>query len=74
MKVNIYISKRSPLGRRPGIALVRHPLQLPLNETWAYLRSGDTSEFALPEAVEEEIERRGIWSQCLDNVEVLPEF
>jgi hypothetical protein len=26
------------------------------------LRSGDTAEFHLPEAVEQEIERRGVWA------------
>ena len=61
MKVSIYVSKNGSSRRGRGFALVRHPLSLPLNETWAYLRSGDTSEFDLPEAVEEELERRGIW-------------
>jgi hypothetical protein len=61
MKVSIYVSKNGSSKRGRGFALVRHPLSLPQNETWSYLRSGDTSEFDLPEAIEEELERRGIW-------------
>ena len=62
MKVNIYVSRRGSSQRGYGFALVRHPLLLRQNETWKYVRCGDTAEFDLPEAVEEEIERRGIWS------------
>ena len=71
MKVSIYVSRDGRHQQRPGIALVRHPLQLPPNNTWAYLRTGDTSEFDLPEAIEEEIERRGIWAQRVESSEVV---
>ena len=62
MKVNIYVSRDGSVERRHGFALLRHPLSLPANDTWTYVRSGDTAEFGLPEAVEEEIARRGMWS------------
>jgi len=71
VKVNIYVSREGPFRRRSGIALVLDPLRIPENETWTYLRSGDTSEFGLPEAIEEEIERRGIWAQHVENTEIL---
>jgi hypothetical protein len=70
VKVSIYVSRDGPFRKRPGIALVRHPLRLPLNDDWTYVRSGDTDEFNLPEAIEEEIERRGIWAQRVDQTEV----
>ncbi len=35
---------------------------LPRGENWRYVRSADTMEFNLPEAVDEEIERRGFWA------------
>ena len=71
VKVNIYVSKVGPFRRQPGIALVLDPLRIPENETWTYLRSGDTREFDLPEAIEEEIERRGIWAQRIESTEIL---
>ena len=74
MKVSIYVSKNGSSKRGRGFALVRHPLSLSLNETWTYLRSGDTSEFDLPEAIVEEIERRGIWSQLLKNAKARQEL
>ena len=70
VKVNIYVSREGPFRRQPGIALVLDPLRIPENGTWTYLRSGDTSEFDLPEAIEEEIERRGIWAQRIENHEI----
>ena len=71
VKVSIYVSRDGPYRQRPGIALVRHPLQLPLNNTWTYLRVADTSEFSLPEAIEEEIEHRGIWAQRVESSEIV---
>jgi hypothetical protein len=35
---------------------------LPRGEKWTYVWSADTKDFNLPEAIEEEIERRGIWA------------
>jgi hypothetical protein len=67
VKVNIYVSKRGSSQRGYGFALVRHPLLLRQNETWKYVRCGDTAEFDLPEAIEEEIERNGIWSPGTGN-------
>jgi hypothetical protein len=71
VKVNIYVSREGPFRRRPGIALVLDPLRIPENGNWTYLRSGDTREFDLPEAIEEEIERRGIWAQRIESTEIL---
>jgi hypothetical protein len=71
VKVSIYVSRDGAFQKQPGIALVRHPLRLPENDTWTYLRTGDTEEFDLPEAIEEEIERRGIWAQRVESSEVV---
>jgi hypothetical protein len=63
MKVDIYVSeKESSLPRYSLLRANSPPSLLPSNERWTYLRSGDTREFHLPEAVEQEIERLGIWA------------
>jgi hypothetical protein len=63
MKVDIYVSERESSLPRYGLLRVTSPVSLlPRGENWVYLRSGDTAEFHLPEAVEQEIESRGVWA------------
>jgi hypothetical protein len=63
MKVNIYISDSGWLVPRYGFLPPHRPITiLPHSEKWKYVRSGDTAEFNLPEAVVEEIERHGFWA------------
>jgi hypothetical protein len=63
MKVNIYMSDSSRIRPRYGFIPPGQPVTLlPRGENWKYVRSADTAEFGLPEAVEEEIERRGFWA------------
>ena len=63
MKVNIYVSENGWPAPRYGFLPPKSPMSLlPRTEHWKYVRSGDTSEFNLPEAVEEEITRRGFWA------------
>jgi hypothetical protein len=63
MKVNIYVSDSGRLLPRYGFVPPGKPVTLlPREESWMYVRSGDTTEFGLPEAIEEEIERRGFWA------------
>jgi len=63
MKIDIYVSEKGSSLPRYGLLRVNGPVSLlPSGESWAYVRSGDTAEFHLPEAVEQEIERRGIWA------------
>jgi len=66
MKVDIYVSECGRSLPRYGFLPPHRPVSLlPRDGRWRYLRSGDTSEFQLPEAVEEEIERRGYWAHPL---------
>ena len=63
MKVDIYVSETSQPLPRYGFLPSHQPVSLlPRTESWRYLRSADTTEFHLPEAVEEEIGRRGYWA------------
>jgi len=63
MKVDIYVSECDRSLPRYGFLPPHRPVSLlPRNAEWRYLRSADTSEFHLPEAVEEEIEKRGYWA------------
>jgi len=63
MKVDIYVSEKESSLPRYGLLRANSPASLlPAGERWMYLRSGDTLEFHLPEAVEQEIERLGIWA------------
>ena len=62
MRVNVYVSETS---RRYGLVPARLPISLPRDENWKYVWSGDTVELNLPEAIEEEIERRGFWTHRL---------
>jgi hypothetical protein len=62
MKVNIYVSTRGSLPRY-GFLSPNKPISLlPRGEQWKYVRSVDTAQFNLPEAIEEEIEWHGFWS------------
>ena len=62
MMVNIYVSENGRIRKRYGLAAAGRPISLPKNETWKYVRSADTAELNLPEAIEEEIARRGSWA------------
>ena len=62
MIVNIYVSENGRIRKRYGLAAAGRPISLPKNETWRYVRSADTAELNLPEAIEEEIARRGFWA------------
>jgi len=63
MKVDIYVSECGRSLPRYGFLPPHGPVSLlPRNGEWRYVRSGDTGEFHLPEAVEEEIEKRGYWA------------
>jgi len=63
MKVNIYVSDDGRFAPRYGFLPPTSPKTLlPRTENWKYVRSADTREFNLPEAVEEEIARRGFWA------------
>ena len=63
MKVAIYVSQNDRPLPCYGLLLANRPVSLlPPGEKWTYVRSGDTAEFHLPEAVEQEIERRGFWA------------
>jgi len=63
MKVDIYVSEKGNSLPRYGLLRANSTITLlPPGERWTYLRSGDTVEFHLPEAVEREIERLDIWS------------
>jgi hypothetical protein len=63
MKVNVYVSEGGRLLPRYGFLPPGKPRSLlPRGENWKYVRSGDTAEFGLPGAVEEEIERLGFWA------------
>lgn len=66
MKVNLYVSDGFRRQRQYGfLALETSPSLLPRDESWTYMRSGETSEFGLPETVEEEIRRNGYWARGL---------
>ena len=63
MKIDIYVSGTEKLRPRYGFLPINRPVALlPNGETWKYVRSADTLEFDLPEAVEEHIQRRGFWA------------
>ena len=68
MKVAIYVSHMF-VSRDDrtfpcyGLLSPKRPASiLPADRKWTYLRSGDTAELHLPEAVEQEIETRGFWT------------
>ena len=63
MKVAIYVSQADRPLPCYGLLSVNRPVSLlPSGQMWTYVRSGDTTEFHLPEAVEQEIEQRGFWA------------
>ena len=63
MKVAIYVSHTDRPLPCYGLLSVNRPVSLlPSSQSWTFLRSGDTAEFHLPEAVEQEIESRGFWA------------
>ncbi len=63
MKVAIYVSETDRPLPCYGLLCANRPVSLlPPGQVWTYVRSGDTAEFHLPEAVEQEIERRGFWA------------
>lgn len=63
MKVAIYVSQTDRPLPCYGLLSANSPVSLlPSGQRWTYVRSGDTAEFHLPEAVEQEIESRGFWA------------
>jgi len=63
MKVEIFVSERETGLPHYVLLRIGSPLSLlPAGEKWTHVRSGDTSEFHLPEAVEQEIQERGRWA------------
>jgi hypothetical protein len=63
MKVAIYVSHTDRALPCYGLLSASSQVSLlPPGEKWTYVRSGDTAEFHLPEAVEQEIESRGFWA------------
>ncbi len=63
MKVDIYVTESGRARPRYGFLPPHKPVTLlPPGEGWKYVRSADTGEFHLPEAIEEEIARRGFWA------------
>ena len=76
MKVDIYVSKTERLRPRYGFLPTNRPVSLlPEGAAWRYVGSADTLEFDLPEAVEEQIERRGYWAaELLSKRSVEEEF
>lgn len=63
MKVAIYVSQTDRPLPRYGLLSINRPVSLlPPGQKWTYARSGDTAEFHLPEAVEQEIASRGFWA------------
>ena len=63
MKVAIYVSQTDRPLPCYGLLSVNRPVSLlPSDQRWTFVRSGDTAEFHLPEAVEQEIESRGFWA------------
>ncbi len=63
MTVNLYVSDGLRGQRQYGFLAPSTPISLlPRNETWKYVRSGETSEFGLPEAIVDEIRRKGFWA------------
>ena len=63
MRINIYLSESDSPIPRYGFLPPHQPMTLlPRGEKWTYVWSADTKDFNLPEAIEEEIERRGFWA------------
>jgi len=62
MKVDIYVSKMENSARYGFVPRNQPVSLLPRGASWKYVRSADTLDFDLPEAVEEHIERRGFWA------------
>ena len=63
MKVAIYVSQTDRSLPCYGLLGANRPASLlPPGRIWTYVRFGDTAEFHLPEAVEQEIESRGVWA------------
>ena len=62
MRINIYLSESDSPIPRYGFLPPHQPMTLlPRGEKWTYVWSADTKDSNLPEAIEEEIERRGFW-------------
>jgi len=62
MKVRIFLSEDDRF--RPRVAFVSPDSPesvLPPDTRWQYARCGDTSDFSLPTAIDDEIRRCGFW-------------
>lgn len=62
MIVNLYVCDEDCSLRFGLIALDRPVSLLPGQAAWRYVRDLDTRDLALPEAIEEEIDRSGYWA------------
>jgi len=62
MKVDIYVSRTDRAPRYAFVPTNQPVSLLPRGVSWRYVRSADTVELNLPEAIEEHIERRGFWA------------
>ncbi len=62
MIVNLYICDEQCSLRFGLIALDRPVSLLPGQAAWRFVRDLDTRDLALPEAIEEEIDRSGYWA------------
>jgi hypothetical protein len=63
MRIHIYVSESDQILPRYGfLPTGKSVSRLPRGERWRYVRTVDTADFNLPEAVEEEMERRGFWA------------
>ena len=62
MKVRIFLSEDDGFRRRVAFLSPESPeAALPRDARWHYARCGDTSDFSLPTAVDDEIRRCGFW-------------
>jgi hypothetical protein len=66
MKVDIYVSRTNRAARYAFLPSNQSVSLLPRDVSWRYVRSADTVELRLPEAIEEHIERRGFWAVRAD--------
>jgi len=62
MKVDIYVSERDNIPSYSFLSAGRSVSVLPPGEQWRFVRSVDSADFNLPEAIEEEIAGHGFWA------------
>jgi hypothetical protein len=62
MKVDLYVSERDNIPSYSFLSAGRSVSVLPPGEQWRFVRSVDSADFNLPEAIEEEIAVYGFWA------------